>query len=384
MNQRDAFERVVDALNEAMIDDARWPRTSALVDEALGAKGSAMTFGDEFPKGNIEIFFARSYFQGEDRSVWLQEYFRNYYPDDEHMPRLRRLTDSQIVPVADLFSEQELKTSRTYNEALVRFEGRNGLNVRLDGPRGSRIVWAIANPVHASGWWSSQIDMLRRILPHFRQYVVVHTALVEARALGSSVTELLGNTRTGVIHLDRRGRMIEVNDSARDLLLRNVGLSDRGGRLSATRPHENTRLQNLLARALPPFGEQAQSGSMLVGRLALQPRLVLHVKPVGSREVDDRSSNVAALVLVTDPRQRPRIDRALVASVLGLSPAEAEIAVLLAGGHTSREIAAATGRSYSTVRTHLKHMFAKLGVSRQFEVSQLVLALSNLPESRDW
>ena len=96
----------------------------------------------------------------------------------------------------------------------MRFEGRNGLNVRLDGPRGSRIVWAIANPVHASGWWSSQIDMLRRILPHFRQYVVAHTALVEARALGSSVTELLGNTRTGVIHLDRRGRMIEVNDSA--------------------------------------------------------------------------------------------------------------------------------------------------------------------------
>ena len=37
MNQRDAFERIVRLLNEAMLDDARWPETSALIDEAFGA-----------------------------------------------------------------------------------------------------------------------------------------------------------------------------------------------------------------------------------------------------------------------------------------------------------------------------------------------------------
>ena len=55
---------------------------------------------------------------------------------------------------------------------------------------------------------------------------------------------------------------------------------------------------------------------------------------------------------------------------------------MLAEGRTLRQIAAATGRGYSTVRTHLKHMFAKLGVSRQFEVAQAVLSLSSLPTAR--
>ena len=64
---------------------------------------------------------------------------------------------------------------------------------------------------------------------------------------------------------------------------------------------------------------------------------------------------------------------------LGLTPAQAAIAVLLAEGRTPRQIAAATGRRYSTVRTHLKHIYARLGVSRQLGVAQLVLALSNLP-----
>ena len=41
-----------------------------------------------------------------------------------------------------------------------------------------------------------------------------------------------------------------------------------------------------------------------------------------------------------------------------------------------------TGRGYNTVRTHLTHTFSKLGVSRQFEVAQLVLALASLPTQR--
>ena len=52
---------------------------------------------------------------------------------------------------------------------------------------------------------------------------------------------------------------------------------------------------------------------------------------------------------------------------------------MLAQGRTLRQIASATDREYSTVRTHLKHIFAKFGGSRQFEVAQAILALSNLP-----
>ena len=69
--------------------------------------------------------------------------------------------------------------------------------------------------------------------------------------------------------------------------------------------------------------------------------------------------------------------------MLGLTPTESEIVSLLAEGRTLRQIAATTGREYGTVRTHLKHVFVKLGVSRQFEVTRLVLALADLPVSRD-
>ena len=382
VNQRDALERIVDSLNEAMLDDTRWQDASALIDEACGAKGSILTFGGEPSKNNIEIFFTKCYYRGEDRSDWQREYFRVYYPADEHLPRLRRLPDSKIVHVTDLFTERELKTSLMYNEALVRFEGQNGLNVRLDGPCGSSIIWGIADPIETSGWSSSQIDMVGRVLPHLRQYVRVRTALADAGALSTSATELLGNSRVGVIQLDRQGRIVETNDSAAELLRRNDGLSDQAKSLRAATGEDDSRLQELLARALPHFGGQGASGSMTVGRPSLLPRFALHVKPVVNREVDYRSRHVAALVLIVDPMNRAWIDPALVEAVLGLTPTETEIAVLLAEGRTNRQIAATTGRGYSTVRTHLKHIFDKLGVSRQFEVVRLVLALPSLPASR--
>ncbi|MCY3736556.1 MAG: helix-turn-helix transcriptional regulator [Gemmatimonadaceae bacterium] len=197
------------------------------------------------------------------------------------------------------------------------------------------------------------------------------------------MTELFANTRVGVIQLDRRGRIVEANDRARRLLRRHDGLSDQRGMLRAAAPEDDDRLQGLLARALPRSGGQGASGAMLVSRPSLRPRLVLHVKPVAHLGPDCRSRFVAVLVLIVNPLERTRLDPDLVQAVLGLTPAEARIAILLAENRTPRQIAAATGRAYSTVRTHLKHIFAKLGVSRQVEVAQLVLALSSLPGSGD-
>ena len=383
MSRQDAFERIVAGLNKAMLDDACWPGTSALIDEALRTEGSLLVFWDERPKGNTEIFFTKCHFHGLDRSAWMREYFRSYYAQDEHHPRLNALPDETIVPFAELYSDEERKTSRAYNEFWLRYHGRNALAVRLDGPCGSRIAWGIADPVDAAGWSSPQLDMVARVIPHLRQYVRVRTALVDAGALGRSAAELLGNARAGVVQLGPRGRIVEANDRAREVLVRNDGLCAADGELRAVSPADNDRLQRLLAQALPRFGEQGASGSMPVRRASARPSFALHVTPVTHREMAHRSRHVAALVLIVDPADRARVDPGLVRSVLDLTPAEAEVAVLLAEGRTVRQIAAATGRGYTTVRTHLKHMFAKLGVSRQVEVVQLVSTLSSLPGSRD-
>ena len=120
------------------------------------------------------------------------------------------------------------------------------------------------------------------------------------------------------------------------------------------------------------------NGSTMVGRPRPLPPLALHVNPVGRPETDLRVWPVAALVLVADPATWTRIDPDVAAEALGLTGMESRVAVLLAEGMTVREIAAATGRGESTIRTHVKHMFGKHNLSRQAELVRLVLALGPL------
>lgn len=381
MNRQDAFESAVSLLNSAAIEDSQWPRASAEMDRICGTRGSLMAFGEDMPNGRVEIFFAKCFYRGEDRSEWQQEYFQKYYPQDELQPRMRKLPDSKIVHAANLYTEDERRTSISYNVALPRFEMDDSLVVRMDGPSGTRIAWAIANPVDSEGWSSPRVEMLSRLLPHVRQYVRVRYALGESGAFGTTLQALLENTSSGVIRLDRSGCILDMNASAGSLLRRGDGLRDEGGVLRASHPDDDARLQNLLARAIPRYLGPGVSGSLIVRRSSWLPKIVLHVKPVTNREKDYFARDVAALVLVVDPMSKVKVPPGLARSVLGLTPTEAEIAVLLAEGLTLRQIAARSGRGYGTIRTHVSHIFAKLGVSRQIDVVMTVLALSNLPDS---
>ena len=333
-------------------------------------------------RGDLQVYYAGFFYRGQRHHEWEREYFEDYYLLDERVPRLVQLPDSQLVQMADLFTEGELKTSAVYNEFSTRVHARHSIDVRLDGPDGSSIFWGVNDPVDGSDWSSARLDWIRRLLPHIREYMLARQALAGAGALGASLTEQLDTTGLGIIQIDRRGRLLEMNDRARDLLRIGDGLFDERGFLFARTPEENDHFQGLLARALPPFGAQGVGGSMMVGRSSALP-LVLHVNPVDRQESDIRAWPVAALLLVVDPASRTRIDPDMAGEVLGLTEMESRVAVMLAEGMSVGNIAAVTDRKENTIRWHVRNMLTKLGLSRQAELVQLLLPLAGAPKFRD-
>ena len=96
----------------------------------------------------------------------------------------------------------------------------------------------------------------------------------------AAVTALLDTRQIGVVHLDRRGRILAANDRARHLLRQGDGVADRAGKLRARGPEDQPRLDRLVAAALPGSGSVAVSGSMPLHRSSVLLPLVVHVKPV--------------------------------------------------------------------------------------------------------
>ena len=384
MGDLETFDRILASLHKFALDHADWSSASALIDEALGTYGNSIVFAEGDSNEDVRIHFTWTFFRGQRRVDLERLYYENYYPLDLHerLPRIRQAPDSRLYPVTKLFTEKERKTSAVYNALCTHAHAGNAIDVRLKGSNGSRIFLEVNDPVDGDDWSSAQLDSIRRLLPHIRQAFCVRQALANAGSLGATLTRLLDTTGVGILQLDARGRIVAANDRARDVLRTGDGLFDKGGFLYARRPDDDACLQTLLKRALPASGVRGAGGSMMAGCSEALLPLALHVNPVSGRDTGFRGSPVAALVLVVDPARGPGIDPAVAATALDLTGMESRVAVLLAQGMSVREVAAATGRKESTIRSHVKHMFTKHGLSRQTELVRLVLSLAGSPDTR--
>ncbi|MCY4572202.1 MAG: LuxR C-terminal-related transcriptional regulator [Gemmatimonadetes bacterium] len=381
MTAKDRFDQVLEDLYKAALGDAEWVSAASLINDMIRTTAHSLAYVDVGPGGDSEVHMSRFFF-GMERRVDLEEsYYRDYYQRDEAIPRLSGLRVGELVYKSDVYTDREKKTSAAFNEFRCVNKTQRGLFMWIHARDGSHIFMSFGNSTERSGWGHDQLQAIRRLAPHICQFARVRRAMADARALGASLAGLLENQRWGIIQLDRRGRILEANDRARDVLLERDGLRDLGGVLAAGNHEEDVELQHLLMRALPPHGVQGAGGSMRITRRRGRAPLVLEIHPVRGTGDDELAWQVGALVLVVDPASRTPVDPELVASLLGLTPTESRVAVGLATGRTIPGIADTVGCAEQTVRTHLKRIYRKQGIRKQTELVRRVLSLEALRKS---
>lgn len=195
----------------------------------------------------------------------------------------------------------------------------------------------------------------------------------EAKELLESLAGNLDTAGAAILWLDFRQRVVKSSESAQHVL-REAGVTYTANQpMVARNKRENHELQQVLRNALPPAGAMATEGLAIVTRANGLPPLLLRVTPVRGGD-SPPESQVAALVVIFDPQHEFEIDPGIVQKALGLTRAEAEIAVLLSQSRTVREIAKSTCREESTIRSHVKRTLAKRGFSRQMDLVLEVLA----------
>ena len=128
---------------------------------------------------------------------------------------------------------------------------------------------------------------------------------------------------------------------------------------------------------LPPSLFQAATAPS-VGKRSKPPRSV--VRSSDGRVYDVRSRWVTTgrvldgRYLLVHARTRPSASTAVVARLknYGLSPRESQVAELVFIGQTNQLVADALFISRDTVKTHCKHIFGKLGISRRTEFLRVI------------
>jgi DNA-binding CsgD family transcriptional regulator len=213
-------------------------------------------------------------------------------------------------------------------------------------------------------------------MPHASRTLAFAKQVRDIRA--QSINDFGTQLGIPLIMLDGEGRAVAVSPRAERLFDREFGI--RSGQLWAADSESNNKIEALLrmARAtiIPDLSEEAvvvrrkERGSLLLRPIAIRG-LGLDVLP-GAR----------LFVTVTDLSQAPAAAEKDLRLIFALSPAEANVAALLARGCDVEEIAAERGTSVATVRTQIRQVFQKTEVSRIGELVSLVANIMRLKGDR--
>jgi DNA-binding CsgD family transcriptional regulator len=183
--------------------------------------------------------------------------------------------------------------------------------------------------------------------------------------------------------VDAQRKVLAANRAAKDILQAGDALVERQSVLRAYRREDNERLAQVLAEAAAVRSNSAWSGCIRLSRRSGKSAYTAMVSPLFvAVDMSRTIGNRAALITITDPDREHSsgLIKAL-QQAFGLTPAEAQTASLVGSGLSPQAAADQCGLSVGTIRSELKSIFAKVGISRQCElvstVTRLALVVAN-------
>lgn len=235
---------------------------------------------------------------------------------------------------------------------------------------------AFMRPKGAGGYQGDDVAYLTELMPSVARAFRLHELMRDLAQENRDLRSALDRMPSPVAIVREGGRIHSANAAARAILSRADGLCTQGGVLTAMHPDDARRLAARLMAALAQARAAAdrpapRSSSNVVVRRERGAPLEVVFLPITEVSAFAPSGHVMAVIY--DPDRAVMLDEDLVARMYGLTATEAEVAVALATGRSLTNIAADRGCSEQTVRTHLKRIFGKTGLTRQTELVRVLL-----------
>jgi DNA-binding CsgD family transcriptional regulator len=286
-------------------------------------------------------------------------------------PRVKAASAAPVLKVmaeADFITPEQCRRDQFYQEVARPLDIPFMCFTTLDRQDAAFIALGAIRSQREEHITGEQREIFAALAPHVRTAVRTQLALE-----GHGVAVLTGAMETLAIPVfvcDRTGRVGSMTQAAEVLITTGRGLQLKAGRLQTCWPEETKAFDAAIEaaviwRAQP--GPAAMRTVVVRGRDLSTAPLVLDVFPLPTQPYQ-LSFAPRVLVVARGPRGEKARRTAVLQAAYALTSAEVQITEYLVKGQSAEVIAAERGVSVETVRTQIKAIMAKLGVSRQVEL----------------
>lgn len=281
---------------------------------------------------------------------------QQFYPGSEN-----------FADVADAFYKKWMEPHNIYYFGGVRFIDTDNHKAAI----------AIQRHKKEGPWSKGDMRVIDEIVPHLKRALNIHTEFTRLRTQQDSLLKGLDRLVIGLILFDRHARAVYINPTARAIIKGHPGLdlNDNGLFLNHTGSDVNLQQTILNTSKISPENSWKQSVAIGITHPDVKAPLPLLVTPMHAHQLtsDLNYEGAKVAVFLSDPNQDQPISVENLCSVYDLTNYEAQVAIGIANGQSIDEIATGTHRSTHTIRSQLKSVFKKTGVSRQSELIKLLL-----------
>lgn len=229
----------------------------------------------------------------------------------------------------------------------------------------------------AGVWEDGELRVINEILPHLRRALNIHSEFTFLRMRQDALLKGLDRLVIGLILYDNNAQPVYINPTAEAIINGHPAMQLQDGEMILTNADDDKNLRNTIMHAaeIDPDDSWKQSVAIGITHPNVKAPLPLLITPMHANlitsDLDYEGAKVA--VFLSDPNLQQPISVENLVSVYNLTPSEAQVAISLANGHSIDEIANSSHHSAHTIRSQLKSVFRKTGVSRQSELIKLLL-----------
>ncbi len=365
---RSASAEDVAAIYDAAVDDDLWPHFGKVIGRATGIETVSVWIIEDGQFGDTSIDPAY-------REL-VQPYRENFSKLDPWSSGLRRHPPGTVMLGLENMDEKTLVKTEFYNDWARHGGMFRPIGVRMQLAPRVYATMGSDNPFAKRLFEVEDKLRIERLLPQIKSALQLRRRVGHSVALAEAAAATLDALQFGVVVCDRTGRVLFANAEAEALARDRAGIAFGATppTITALRSGESTRLAALIHSA----GMGGPGGAMVLGaRTGLGPLFALVTALTGRLNTSDEPGRV--MVSLRKASGKRDFTETLLASLFGMTPREAALAIDLYEGKTLDEIAAAKGVKITTLRTHLASIFLKTGADSQRELVRLI---SRLPPVR--
>jgi DNA-binding CsgD family transcriptional regulator len=360
------FSELIGSIYEAASGRAPFQQLGAIIANAFDSQSCALQVRNSFSGPVARISFTDNY-----TPEATSRYKAYYYLHDIWANVAMNRPPGMALGSDDIIDDADFRESLIYREF-----SRNlglfymvGCTIPLDGPNNALGVLGVHRTEREGMFTEEDKHYVGLLRPHLKRALQLREKFATAEMQNQAAFQALEMLTVGVLLVDENMRVLLANYAAEETLRQGTALREKSGRLYSVSPNGNSALARFVSGATKAtIDHSSLPGGMLRLPRAEQNPLSLSIYPFIAASLLNGESVRAALIFLSDPDITKAPDRASLAQMYGVTPAEAKLFEAILAGERLQDYAERNSVSVQTVKTQLGKLFDKTGHARQTDL----------------